>query len=114
MPVAVGACVLAAVAWAYLLTCHGGFWRTSQRLPPAPATHPLTWPAVTAVVPARDEASALPASLPTLLSQHYPGPLAVTLVDDESTDGTSAVAAALGRAAGWKIRDDPAVQNGPG
>lgn len=105
--VAIAACVLAALAWAYLLACHGGFWRTSQRLPATPPADPVSWPAVTAVVPARDEASALPGSLPTLLSQDYPGRLAVTLVDDESTDGTAAVAAALGRAAGWQVGGEP-------
>ena len=45
---------LAAVAWAVLLTAHGGFWRTTQRLPPAGPTGPAHWPAVVAVVPARD------------------------------------------------------------
>jgi hopene-associated glycosyltransferase HpnB len=116
MPVAVAACVLAALAWAYLLACHGGFWRTNQRLPAStadPAAHPVAWPAVTAVVPARDEASGLPDSLPTLLSQDYPGRLAVTLVDDESTDGTAVVAAELGRAAGWKICDGPVLPDSP-
>jgi hopene-associated glycosyltransferase HpnB len=113
MPVAIAACVLAAAAWAYLLAGRGGFWRTDQRLPrpvrasgsagPGPVADPLNWPAVTAVVPARDEASGLPISLPTLLSQDYPGRLAVTLVDDQSSDGTAAVAAALGRAAGWTV-----------
>jgi hopene-associated glycosyltransferase HpnB len=106
VPVAVAACALAAVAWAYLLACHGGFWRTDQRLPAA-AGPPGTWPSVTAVVPARDEASGLPASLPTLLAQDYPGALAITLVDDQSSDGTAAVAARLGRAAGWEIRPGP-------
>ena len=61
---------------------------------------------MTAIVPARDEASALPASLPTLLRQDYPGPLAVVLVDDESSDGTAQVAADLGRAAGWAVSAD--------
>jgi hopene-associated glycosyltransferase HpnB len=107
VPVAVAVCALAAVAWAYLLACHGGFWRTSQRLPAAPAhTAPAAgsrWPSVTAVVPARDEAGVLPGSLPTLLAQDYPGDLAVVLVDDESTDGTAGVATALGRAAGWSV-----------
>ena len=117
MPLAIAACVLAAAAWAYLLAGHGGFWRTDQRLPrpvrpagtagPArsagPAADRLSWPAVTAVVPARDEASGLPDSLPTLLSQDYPGRLAVTLVDDQSSDGTAAVASALGQAAGWTV-----------
>jgi hopene-associated glycosyltransferase HpnB len=96
----------AALAWAYLLAGHGGFWRTDQRLPPLPpGAGPAagSWPAVTAIVPARDEASALPGSLPTLLRQDYPGPLAVILVDDESSDGTAQVAADLGRAAGWAV-----------
>ena len=105
--VVIAACALAAaLAWAYLLAGHGGFWRTDQRLPPLPpGAGPAagSWPAVTAIVPARDEASALPASLPTLLGQDYPGPLAVVLVDDESSDGTSQVAADLGRAARWAV-----------
>jgi hopene-associated glycosyltransferase HpnB len=103
----IAACALAAaLAWVYLLACHGGFWRTDQRLPPLPpgaGPAPGSWPAVTAIVPARDEASALPASLPALLAQDYPGPLAVILVDDESSDGTAQVAADLGRAAGWAV-----------
>jgi hopene-associated glycosyltransferase HpnB len=103
----IAACALAAaLAWVYLLACHGGFWRTDQRLPPLPpgaGPAPGSWPAVTAIVPARDEASALPASLPALLAQDYPGPLAVILVDDESSDGTARVAAGLGRAAGWAV-----------
>jgi hopene-associated glycosyltransferase HpnB len=101
----VAACALAAaLAWAYLLACHGGFWRTDQRLPPAGAPPPAgAWPAVTAIVPARDEARALPGSLPTLLAQEYPGRLAIVLVDDESSDGTAQVAAGLGRAAGWAV-----------
>jgi hopene-associated glycosyltransferase HpnB len=101
------ACALAAaLAWAYLLACHGGFWRTDQRLPPLPpGAGPAagSWPAVTAIVPARDEASGLPDSLPTLLGQDYPGPLAIIVVDDESSDGTARVAAGLGRAAGWAV-----------
>jgi hopene-associated glycosyltransferase HpnB len=103
----IAACALAAaLAWAYLLACHGGFWRTDQRLPPLPpGAGPAagSWPAVTAIVPARDEAAALPDSLPTLLGQDYPGPLAIVLVDDESSDGTAQVAAGLGRAAGWAV-----------
>jgi hopene-associated glycosyltransferase HpnB len=50
---------------------------------------------VVVVVPARDEAAILPETLPTLLAQDYPGPFSVVLVDDASTDGTAAVAAAV-------------------
>jgi len=98
---------LAAVAWAVLLTAHGGFWRTTQRLPPAGPTGPAHWPAVVAVVPARDEAAVLPQTLPTLLAQDYPGPFSVTLVDDASTDGTGAVAARLGQQARHPLRVVP-------
>ncbi len=31
------ACTAAAAVWAYLVLGHGGYWRTSQRLPPPPA-----------------------------------------------------------------------------
>jgi hopene-associated glycosyltransferase HpnB len=96
----VGACVVAAAAWVYLVAGHGGFWRTDVRLPgPAGAPGPDSWPSVVAVVPARDEAAILPETLPTLLAQDYPGAFSAVLVDDASTDGTGAVAAALGRAA---------------
>ena len=94
---------LAAVAWLYLLAAHGQFWRTDQRLPPAEGT-PDAWPSVVAVVPARDEAAVLPGSLPSLLGQDYPGHLRVVLVDDESSDGTAEVAAALSERAGTASR----------
>jgi hopene-associated glycosyltransferase HpnB len=54
---------------------------------------------VAIVVPARDEADLLPATLPGLLAQDYPGPASVVLVDDMSTDGTASVARALAAAA---------------
>jgi hopene-associated glycosyltransferase HpnB len=90
----VAVCAVAALAWAYLLAGHGGYWRTSQRLPPASAD-PAAWPRVTAVVPARNEAAVLPDTLPTLLGQEYPGDFSVVLVDDDSSDGTASVARSL-------------------
>ncbi|HET7247427.1 MAG TPA: glycosyltransferase, partial [Streptosporangiaceae bacterium] len=98
MPVLVGACVLAAVAWVYLLAAHGGYWRTDCRLPVGgerAGPGPRGWPSVVAVIPARDEAAILPETLPSLLDQRYPGELSVVLVDDGSSDGTGAVAEAL-------------------
>jgi hopene-associated glycosyltransferase HpnB len=92
------ACAVTVAAWAYLLAGHGGYWRTDQRLP-ASAAEPRHWPGVVAIVPARDEAAVLPGTLPALLAQDYPGAFDVVLVDDESSDGTAQVAAALGRAA---------------
>jgi hopene-associated glycosyltransferase HpnB len=96
-------------AWLYLLAAHGGFWRADQRLPPA-AGDPRPWPDVVAVVPARDEAEVLPATLPTLLTQGYPGRLAVVLVDDGSRDGTAEVARRLAAAA---RQDLTVLQAGP-
>jgi len=96
-------CAVSAAAWVYLVAAHGDFWRTGQRLPPlhparATAGHDQ-WPAVVAVVPARNEADALPTSLPSLLAQEYPGRFGVFLVDDGSDDGTGGVAAELGEKA---------------
>jgi len=101
----VAACVLAAAAWVYLLAGHGAFWRTDVRLPGRPGSPgPRPWPSVGAVVPARDEAAILPETLPTLLAQDYPGPFSVVLVDDASTDGTAAVAAAVSTRVGTPLR----------
>ncbi|MEU6062200.1 glycosyltransferase [Streptomyces sp. NPDC047097] len=101
-----------AAAWAYLLLGHGFFWRTDQRLP-APAEKPVEpdrWPSVAVVVPARDEADVLPRSLPSLLTQDYPGPLEVFLVDDGSTDGTGELARELAARHGGR----PVTVSSPG
>ncbi|MFD7938750.1 glycosyltransferase [Streptomyces sp. NPDC059755] len=85
-------------AWAWLLLCQGFFWRTDVRLPAR--VEPREWPSVCVVVPARDEAAVLPASLPSLLAQDYPGRAEIFLVDDGSTDGTGELASALARQRG--------------
>lgn len=84
---------ISVLAWLWLLICHGRFWRTDQRLPAL--AEPARWPSVAIVVPARDEAELLPASLPTLLSQRYAGPARVILVDDNSSDHTAHLAKRL-------------------
>lgn len=80
-------------AWLWLLVGQGLFWRTDLRLPQR--REPQVWPSVCVVVPARDEAGVLPASLPSLLAQDYPGPAEIVLVDDGSSDGTGELARAL-------------------
>jgi cellulose synthase/poly-beta-1,6-N-acetylglucosamine synthase-like glycosyltransferase len=100
--------VLAAPAWVslaiwiVLLAGRGGFWRMNLRLPEAETeaegATARTWPGVTAVIPARDEAGILPLTLPSVLAQDYPGPLTVIVVDDASTDGTGDVAVELAAA----------------
>ncbi|MBC9725378.1 glycosyltransferase [Streptomyces sp. TRM68367] len=95
-------------AWLWLLLCQGFFWRTDVRLPPR--REPDVWPPVCVVVPARDEAAALPASLPSLLAQDYPGRAEVFLVDDGSGDGTGQLARELARRHGGL----PLTVNSPG
>lgn len=94
---------VAALGWLYLVAAHGRFWLTGARLPPARRL-PGQWPVVRAVVPARDEAAILPAALPTLLAQDYPGDFEVILVDDGSSDGTAEVARRLGDAGPRTLR----------
>jgi hopene-associated glycosyltransferase HpnB len=83
-------------AWLYLVLAHGRYWRCDQRLTGCEPAPPR-WPSVTAVVPARDEAGLIPATLRSLLDQDYPGAFRIVLADDESSDGTGEVARALAR-----------------
>lgn len=83
------------LAWLWLTLVHGRFWWADQRLDQRlgdeiPALD--TWPAVTAVVPARDEAEVIGEAVTSLLGQDYPGAFRVIVVDDGSTDGTADVA----------------------
>ncbi|WP_376087562.1 glycosyltransferase [Roseomonas sp. CCTCC AB2023176] len=92
--------LLSLAVWLVLVFARGFFWLARERddrdLPPAPTA----WPAVTAVVPARDEADVIARSIGSLLRQDYPGPFRVILVDDRSTDGTAAAARAAAETAG--------------
>jgi hopene-associated glycosyltransferase HpnB len=101
---------LSAAVWLYLVLAHGRFWLADQRLPAGcgEATPAGGWPAVVAVVPARDEAAILPEILPSLLGQDYAGQLRIFLVDDASTDGTAEVAEKIAAKAG----EDAAAQGG--
>jgi hopene-associated glycosyltransferase HpnB len=77
--------------WLYLVVARGGFWRAAERddeiLPWSGA-----WPAITAIVPARDEASCVGETVTSLLDQNYAGELRVIVVDDQSRDATAQVA----------------------
>ncbi len=83
---------LALAIWLYLVFARGGFWLARERERGALAL--TVWPEVVAVIPARDEAESIGATVASLLGQDYPGPLRLVLVDDESADGTAAVARA--------------------
>ena len=85
--------------WLYLLVGRGGFWLGRERDDEIPAREGV-WPAVTAVIPARDEAEFIGATVAALLRQDYAGEFSVIVVDDQSRDDTAqaarGAAAALG------------------
>jgi len=86
--------VLACAAWSLALLLRGGFWRTTERddAPDTGSSPPAAWPRVVAVVPARNEAEVIAATVASLLRQDYPGPFGIVVVDDHSSDGTAALA----------------------
>ena len=84
--------------WFYLLLFRGRFWLELPK--PAVSAAPESWPAVAAVVPARNEAGVVGQAVGALLRQDYPAPFRVILVDDNSEDGTAAEARAAAAAAG--------------
>jgi hopene-associated glycosyltransferase HpnB len=102
----IAALVLA--TWLYLIAARGGFWRAAERddngallAVPPPTSR---WPAVSAVVPARDEAETVGETVAALLRQDYRGPFNVFLVDDQSCDGTARLAREAAAALGAEDR----------
>jgi hopene-associated glycosyltransferase HpnB len=101
----VGALSLA--IWIGLVTT--GFWRTDINDVRAKRRIPEVWPSVVAVVPARNEADVIARSIHSLARQQYPGAFSVLLVDDDSTDGTAAVARELEEDRVRILRGEPLV-----
>lgn len=110
-------------AWTFALFFRGGFWRAAERDDDAtaaaasPATAaPTLWPRVVAVVPARDEAETIGATVAALLRQDYAGSFAVVVVDDHSSDGTADIARraaeGVGRAARLTVVPAPDLAAG--
>ncbi|MEE8351959.1 MAG: glycosyltransferase [Rhodospirillales bacterium] len=79
------------VIWIGLLEFRGKFWRADQRLDDADPKR-TDWPAVVAVIPARNEAEIIGATVASLLGQVYGGPVSIIVVDDNSDDGTAGAA----------------------
>jgi len=82
--------LVACAIWVYLVLAHGKFWLSRPELTPIIRRQ---GPRVDIVVPARDEAESIGRVIASLLAQDYgagaPGSMAVTLVDDNSTDATA-------------------------
>lgn len=84
--------ILSLLIWLYLIFGHGRFWQGGPILPLA---YPTTRPSVAVVIPARDEAPSIVATVRSLLDQDYAGQFRVILTDDNSTDGTGDLARAI-------------------
>ena len=99
--------LLSLCIWTYLFFAHGRFWSSGPELRPQ---QPDETPPVDIVVPARDEAETIERVMASLLAQEYAGSFRVILVDDNSSDGTAALAGSapklvvvrgLPKPAGW-------------
>ncbi len=85
--------------WLYLLAGRGAFWLAAERDDEI-ASWEGPWPAVAAIIPARDEAETVGETVSSLLRQDYPGEFNLLLIDDQSQDATAQVAIAAAAALG--------------
>ena len=89
--------VLAVIGLAYALASTWGTALVVRRIPVLLSDRsapPARWPRVSLLVPARNEIGTLGPAMRSRLAEGYPA-LEVVLVDDRSTDGTSALVDAL-------------------
>src|SRR5208337_2989246 len=95
--------------WIYLACGRCGYWVSGPQLPQAV---PAQFPAVDIIVPARDEASTIARAIASLRAQRYAGSFRIILVDDNSTDGTAALAGTAPNLLTICGRDRPAGWSG--
>lgn len=82
--------IISLLIWIYLIFFRGQFWYCNQYLKTNINCH--SYPKVTVIIPARNEADVLPISLNSLLQQTYQGEYNIILVDDQSEDETQVIA----------------------
>jgi hopene-associated glycosyltransferase HpnB len=94
---------LSFAAWIYLFFFHAAFWQMSSALAPRAEFPTLSRP-LAVVVPARDEAAVIGASLASLFAIARQIPVHIFCVDDSSSDGTAERAREAARAAEMEDR----------
>lgn len=87
--------VAVAIGWLALATLSLVRSKAARRLGPSDSVFGPDSPRIAVIVPARNEAEHIPRTLGCLVGQTYPN-LAITVVDDQSTDDTASLAAAQG------------------
>ena len=67
--------------WLYLFLARGNFWNL-QPFDDDDATHtaPATWPVVTAIIPARNEAETIAQTIASLTQQNYLGKFSIIVL----------------------------------
>src|SRR5215472_11452269 len=91
--------LISMVVWLYLLFAHGGFWRVSQLGAAGPPIRSVDG-IIAVVIPARNEAPVIGATVQSLLLQSATGDIRVIVVDDHSSDGTAEAARSAAEACG--------------
>jgi hopene-associated glycosyltransferase HpnB len=94
--------LLTVAIWLYLVLARGGFWLCAQR-DDRERRAARSWPHVTVVIPARNEAACIGETITSLLQQDYAGSCRIVLVDDDSSDGTADVARQAADALGGQL-----------
>jgi len=85
--------IVSLLIWVVLTFFRGAFWQLhafNDDL--VPVEQLQEWPAVVAIVPARNEAATIERTVESLLLQDYPGKFRLVVVDDQSVDGTAELA----------------------
>jgi hopene-associated glycosyltransferase HpnB len=89
------------LVWIVLTFFRGAFWQLrSFDVDISNEQHSPVWPLVVAVVPARNEAGSIACCVESLLAQAYPGEFQIIVVDDQSEDGTGALALSVAQSHG--------------
>jgi hopene-associated glycosyltransferase HpnB len=87
---------LCCIVWIYLLVFRGNFWLANQRID-LQEDNLERKPSITVIIPARNESDVLSLSLSSIFEQDYSGKIEITIIDDQSTDGTGNIAEEIGR-----------------
>lgn len=79
------------IVWIYLLWGRGHFWLVQRLMAAVPPVDPAVG-LIAVVIPARNEADSIRATITSLLQQTCSDSLRIFVVDDHSTDGTAEIA----------------------